>query len=461
MKKIAFLLAVVMLATVAMTSCAALPFGAPDTVEKLMERIDNRMDRYDSYKATTEIEMVAYVSGNKIEATGSGSTVTVGDEDDKNYAFYQEYESHTECDELDIDESAVSVKAFYDGKMFVSTKSEDIDQRFYSEMSAEAFADHLERVSPDLESELLVQCDAKDFVRNDDKSWKITLSGYSDKALEKISDSLSVSDGILGGEIKDVNITVFADKKFNITSVSMEFVFDADNADETPKVSAKISYSELGEAKAVELKASDYKKVDNVAILSEVTKMLSEAREDTDGAADIKTTQNVTINGKNVPIYTQEIALGYGEKEGKFFYNASIKGTGDAAATEVSYSNGEETTKAPDSAPTKLMRSEQEARALVTSLLNSAQYDEKTVTAITKKSDKFYVLDTLVPDEDEFDSLLEGIGAKYKSSSKAVSVTVKNDKVASIKSHVEVSAVTTGTVNSNITVIIVSEIVFK
>ena len=66
-----------------------------------------------------------------------------------------------------------------------------------------------------------------------------------------------------------------------------------------------------------------------------------------------------------------------------------------------------------------------------------------------------------MPDEDEFDSLLEGIGAKYKSSSKAVSVTVKNDKIASIKSHVEVNAVTTGTVNSNITVIIVSEIVFK
>ncbi len=458
MKKTCSFIALIIVLAIALTSCAA--WGTPDSAQALWDKIDKRMSKYKSFETTTETEMVAYIQGNKITGSSQGRTIAIGESDDKNFYYYETSTNNVECAELDVKEETTSTTAFSDGKMFLSNKSEERDQKLYSPMSAEQFAEHRERLNSDLENEIFMQCEKSEFKQNDDKSWTLSFSGYTDEAIAKISENMSLDNSTLGGDVVDMSVVISADKKYNITEMNISFSFNPLDIDNVPSVSAKITYSKLNEAEPIAMSIEGYTKVDDVSILPEVSSMLGDIERKSNGAFDANFDQKVLIGGtQSVPLYSQKDVVKYGKTDGKFFYEVVMT---DAQGSEYkeAYADGKKSVSWGEYTE-KTDMSEQDAHLFIGSLIKGCEYEEALVQNVTKKSDSYYIFDCAVKDVSAYDALLEGIGATYKSSTNQISVTVKNGEITHMTSNVEIIANTTGGVRTEMKIVLTCKIEFK
>ena len=91
MKRLAFLLSVVLVLSMFLTSCEYVDFvldlfeGEPETAEELWDRIDEEMSELDSYSATGNVEISYEYAGAEITGDIKIQIVEIGSCEDEDY----------------------------------------------------------------------------------------------------------------------------------------------------------------------------------------------------------------------------------------------------------------------------------------------------------------------------------------------------------------------------------------
>jgi hypothetical protein len=89
MKKTALLLVIVLLLSMALSSCDVIwQVVKPKDAEALWERVDEKMSDLKSYRVEVEADISFEYMGSEVEGEMSMTTVSIGDEDDENPYYY-------------------------------------------------------------------------------------------------------------------------------------------------------------------------------------------------------------------------------------------------------------------------------------------------------------------------------------------------------------------------------------
>ena len=446
MKKIIVLLLTVILCALVFVSC-----GTPKTTEALMAKIDKKMDSLDSYEADMTANFSTNLSGYRCTADFTGKNIVSGVKSGK-YYYYDSMDGVTEIKDTEKNETvesvtSKSVNAFHDGNMFVQNEQGDIQQRLYSPLAAEEYIAYREKQSGafDIDFE---SCVNKTFARNEDKSWTLNYSGYTKKTIDEIVEQFGMED-LFEEEVEDMEITIHANSDYTAKEMDIRFVFANGSTNSDFRMNAK--YDKYNEAIPIvdTLDTSSYWKVADCRLLTDIEDMLEDLEEKENGSFILALSQKLSTS---FPSYTQTTeerdVVTYGKKDGKYYYN--VKATYDSGVVQISYENGKQTVKMSGSTET-VDQTEEEAKAFISGLINTASYESVRVTGIEKTTDSIYKIYCKAADN-LYKPVFSSLGSP-RNVSQVITITVKDGKITEIENSVFASATTMayGTVEFTLT----------
>lgn len=449
MKKRTLIVCAMLACVLLLTSCQTIKDALrpdPKTAEQLWERIGEVMKAYDAHEASMEMDMVMVVEGYAVKSSATGTLIEDKGED---YYYYSETNVKVECDELDIKQESRAISAYMDGLAFELRSEDKSERKLCSKMTAEEYAAYLaadrEESSFDVD---ITDCTNASFTKNEDKTWTLTYSGYTKKAIKGITGALSTQEpDVFGADIVDVKITLRANEDFCVTDISMEFEFDTDkDAKQTPALNVRIKLKAVGDAvtRVTEtIDAAKYKEVDNLAICKQLDNMIKQRVEAEQGAFECKMSQTVKVMGQSQS-FVESDQVKYGREDGKYYYDITVES--DGISSTVTYKNGTQTVTSGGESY-DVPQSEDEAKAFIESLINdpSLGYNAEQITDIEKKNDGVFVIELALTDSATFEELFESMDGTYKSATQTVTVTVQDERLIRIKNEIIASgSVTSG-----------------
>ena len=411
---------------------------APKTAEELWARIGEVMQEYDSYEVAMEMDIVMVMEGYAVESTATGMLIEDKGED---YYYYSETNVTVTCDALDLNQETRAISAYMDGKAFEFRGENGYERKLYSKMTAEEYAAYLvaDREASSFDTDI-TDCTQAEFAQNEDKTWTLTYSGYTKKAIKGITGALSTQEmDVFGADIVDVKVTFHADKSFCVTEIIMEFEFDtAEGAKQAPALNVRMKLTAVGdevERVTDTIDPAKYKEVDDLAIRKEIDKMIEQRNEAKEGKFENKLSQTVKVMGE-VQTYSETSMVEYGTEDGKLVYE--INGNYGGEESTIIYRNGTQTVYAYGESY-DVPQTEQEAREFIQSLINEPGfgYDSAQVTNITKKDEGLWELELTLSDTTEFEALYEALGGAYKSATQTVTVAVQDGKLIRMKNVID------------------------
>ncbi len=425
------------------------------TADEIYERIDAKMDAYDSYESTISMIMNVTINGIEVNTKTEGVDIRRGLATD-NFEFYTDMEITVSTSASSEKEKIVNIEAYHEGNYFVSYRGGGISQKLYSPMSKEDARAYAE----DGESDFFEynDCVNKEFVKNEDGTYEVTFSGYTAKAVNDILDETGLDTSMLSAEIVDVKFSVKADAEFNATELALDFEFKQTAGTKLPEISVKGTFSKYNEAeiKSASINPDQYTKVDDVRLLDDIDELLTARTEAEEGEFTLTISQSVKVMGESQ--YSQEVDhVVYGVGSDGYFYDidADMNGT----KYDIAYSKGAQSVTV-DGQTQQAPQAEQDARAFVENLINSCQYDEKLVTGLTKVSDNEYTI-TCEP-KATYEAVFESMGAKYRSVKQTITLTLEDGKITKIYSNVDAKGYFSEGYNTyEVSFTVKSEVVFE
>lgn len=404
----------------------------PLTADKLFDKIDKKMDSYDSYEAIITAQIKATVNGYEVNGTIEGSEIRVGLVDGE-YGFYSETVSVISAPSLALNQTTNSVNGYYNGNYFISNSGEGTNRNLYSPMTKEE-AIAYQGDGKEFDFFTLKDATNKEFVKNEDESYKLTFSGYASESINELVSVFKFDELYDPEQIVDVTFIIIADSHFNATELSVTLEFqDAEGAEKTPEMSIKATYSKYNEAVIDESKIdlSKYTKMDDIRLIDTIIELMDGVAEKSEGEFSLAVSQTVKIMGETqTSKETDKIVFGTGNSG--FYYEIDADTNG--AKYDISYENGQQTVKQNGQSSSNA-QSEEAAREFIKSLLNSCQFNEGTLTNVVKVSDKEYKI-TCVP-KTLYEQVFNTMGATYKSVEQTITLTLNdNGGVAKIYSTV-------------------------
>lgn len=424
------------------------------TADEVYDRIDAKMDAYDSYESTFSMILNATVNGIDIKTQTEGVDIRRGLATD-NFEFYTDMEMTVSTSASSEKEKIVNIEAYHEGNYFVSYRGGGISQKLYSPMSKEDARAYAEKEESDFFQ--YNDCVNKECVKNEDGTYEVIFSGYTAKAISDILEDTGLDTSMLSAEIVDVKFSIKADAEFNATDIAFDFEFKPTSGTKLPELSAKGTYSKYNEAeiKPAAINPDQYTKIDDVRLLDEVEELLAARTEAEEGEFTLTISQQVKVMGESQ--YSQEVdKVVYGVGKEGYFYDidADMNGT----KYDISYSQGAQSVTA-DGQTQKVPQAEQDARAFIENLINSCQYDEQLVTGLTKVSDNEYTV-TCEP-KASYEAVFESMGAKYRSVKQTITLTLEDGKIMKIDSNVDSKGYFTEGFNTyEVSFTVKSEVVF-
>lgn len=402
----------------------------PDSAVALWEKVDETMSAMQSMETTLTTQVVYYYMGYKFELNGSGRVVSTAD------AHYSESQNVVVCDELSMSQTVSSVKAYYDGKMYTSVQDGTYDQKFCSVMTKEEF---VQTQSGVLTEEIeLSDCLKAEFSKRENKGWKLQFSGYTKKAIDKVLEVLSLADDILGAPIADMEVKLETDQQFQVEKIEISFLFDAEEmaGEAMPTFSVTAVYSGFNTTTfdSAVLKVEEYTEVDDVRVLNDVSEALQERQ---NAASDqfrlmIKTTYDMP--GQN-STYVENDIVEYGRKNGAYCYLIDAEVEGQHFA--IQYKNGEQTvTTNGETRATK--QPEEQAKAFIDSLIDSARYNVNAVTDIQMQEEGTYLISIAQCDVTAYAPTLENSGIENISGTQQIIVVFAEDQITQVSSIITI-----------------------
>jgi hypothetical protein len=336
MKKFFVLLIAVLLCALALTSC-----GDPETTTELMNKIDEKMESLKSYQSDVTANISTDIYGYHCVAGYTGKQITIYGASDKFY-YYTVMEGTTEMKDTEKNEVVESVKfkeidAFHEGNMFVSSEQGDAVQKLYSPLTKDEYIAYLEKQESTLDIDYEA-CVNKSFTKNEDKTWTLTYSGYTKKAIAGVIEAFN-ADELFEEEIVDMEITIHANADFTVKNMELKMIFENESTTSTFSMTAE--YSKYNEATPIvdTLDVSQYKKVADCRLLTDLTDMIEDLEELENGSFVLDLTQTLSTSSSK-STYTERDTVTYGKKDGKYFYDA--KASTDNAKYDISYANGKQ-----------------------------------------------------------------------------------------------------------------------
>ena len=430
MKKSSILLLLVLafVFAFAFTSC-----GDPDSAEAVLERIDKKMDSLESYESDLSMQMTFFIDETEVKAIGTGCLVESGVGTD-DYYYYQSMTMTIFSDILPSSQETESIEAYNEGRMLVYNKGDGINQKLCSQMTKEAFLEYKEdNDSLDIDFN---DCSNADFVKNEDNSWSLTYSGYSETVIGSIVEDLGFDKEMVGAEISDMKISITADEDFRAKQIVFDFVFDVEeDATAVPVFTVTENFSKYNEATRIVkgINAVDYDEVEDVRLLYNVEKMIEDLQNDKDGSFVLDVSQTVTVMGQSSS-YKETDTVSYGETDGSYFYDITADVSG--STIDIGYKNGVQTVT-QNSASQTVDQTEDEARDFINGLINTAQYNKAYVSDLTKVSDGVYKFQFDKPNSSTYKQALANMGASYDSAKQTITVTIRDNKIVKIESEAE------------------------
>ncbi len=429
-KVLTFLLGILMLLSA--SSCNVLssifekPF-VPETAVELYNKINETMEGLESYSSKDDIEVTYYISSYKFDVTGVETIVYSGNEN------LVDTEIIIKCAEASVDEKTTGTKAYYDGKMYTAINTSGYGQKFCSEMTYEEYIEILKEDS--LNSLNFSNCTTSDFAKNEDGTWSLSFSGFTQKFITQMMEIIQFTSDDLGAEIIDVEITITADESFRYKDITMDFSFDVDeNTSTSPKISVKTEYSGYNETSfdVEKLKPEDYKQIDDVRILDKVEDGIEKLQNAQSGKINLEVTQSRTLLD-NTDTYSEKDVISYGVKDGGYYYD--IDSTADNNKTIINYAKGVQKLTYNGEAISG-SQTEEDAKAFVDGLINSANYTSLYVSDVEKKEDGVYLLTVEKYDVTALNANSAETGLSYTGGVQKITVTFEGDDIKKIESTI-------------------------
>ena len=432
MKKFFILLIAVLLCALAFTSC-----GDPKTTTELMDKIDEKMESLQSYQSDVTANLSTDIYGYHCVANFTGTQITIYGASDKFY-YYTVMEGTTEMKDTAKNEVVESVKskeieAFHEGNMFVSSEQGDQVQKLYSPLTKDEYIAYLEKQESTLDIDYEA-CVNKAFTKNEDKTWTLTYSGYTKKAIAVVIEAFN-ADELFEEEIVDMEITIHADTDFTVKAMELKMIFE--NESTTSAFSMTAEYSNYNKATPIvdTLDVSQYTKVADCRLLTDIADMIEDLEELENGSFVLDLTQTISTSySKNS--YTERDTVTYGKKDGKYFYEA--KASADNAKYDIAYANGKQTITFSGGSET-VDQTEKEAKEFISGLINTAQYEAMRVTDISTKNG-VYTITCKQPNENLYQPVFSSLGISNPTVTQTIKVTVQDGKIAKIENTVSTNA---------------------
>ena len=446
MKKFFVLLIAVLLCALAFTSC-----GDPETTTELMNKIDEKMESLKSYQSDVTANLSTDIYGYHCVAGFTGTQITIYGDSDRFY-YYTVMEGTTEMKDTEKNEVVESVKfkeieAFHEGNMFVSSEQGDQVQKLYSPLTKDEYIAYLEKQESTLDIDYEA-CVNKAFLKNEDKTWTLTYSGYTKKAIAVVIEAFN-ADELFEEEIVDMEITIHANADFTVKDMELKMIFENESTTSTFSMTAE--YSKYNEATPIvdTLDVSQYKEVADCRLLTDIEDMIEDLEELENGSFVLDLTQTISTSySKNS--YTERDTVTYGKKDGKYFYEA--KASTDSTKYDIAYANGKQTVTISGQTQT-VDQTEKEAKEFINGLINTAKYSSSKVSNIRKNENGIYTI-VCKPDSSLYQPVFSSLGASVQNVSQTIKVTVQDGKITKIESTLSASSSYTmyyGTVSFELT----------
>ena len=400
MKKILLSVVIVLSLSLLLASCEIVEsFIPPKDADTLYERINEKMESANSYKASISMDLETEINGGKMTGKFTGDLIVSG-EVSGDYYFYESTHTKINMPDFDVIETD-SLTAYSNGKIYISNEDDDFTQRLCSPATGEEFEDYRSD-EEDYGINDFDEATNKEFYKNEDSTWTLKYSDYDSADIREFSEKIHIKD-IVDNDVKDMNVIITADKSYYVTEVLIEFVFEKGENDENlPKLSMAIKYSDFDAAECIAIDDTQFTAVDDVRILKTIDKTLEELEDDKDGSIRLDTLYEVKVKG-TVTTSNKEIdVIKYGETDGKFFYD--IDATINNTWADLSYSDGKLTVRSA-SGTSNRSQSDNEARETISTLINGVNYSSMKVTDVKRQDDGAYEL-TLDIDKDTYTSML-------------------------------------------------------
>jgi hypothetical protein len=256
----------------------------------------------------------------------------------------------------------------------------------------------------------------------------------------------------------DITFHILADAEFNVISFEISFVFEQKPGDEKmPEILLKGTYSKYNEAliDAAKVNPEKYTAVDDVRLIDEMKELLDEKYAKDEGSFTLDISQTLKIMGETQQSNETDIVT-YGKNDKGYFYDidADMNGT----KYDISYSLGTQAVVAGGQSQ-PVAQTEAEARAFIENLINTCQFKDSAVTGVKKISDNKFSF-TCEP-KDAYKTLIEQMGATFRSVTQTITVTVENGEIVNIESEaVANGAVTQGNNTFQLTFTLISNVKF-
>ncbi len=429
MKRICSIFLIICLCIPFLTSCSLKPKSA----DELWEKINETMEHLQSYESNSTGNLALEVMNVPITADLTIKNIISGTSE-KDYYYYSasEVTVKTESDLFNQSETAKFIEAFHDGKMFFSMESEKATQKFSSVLSAKEHIAYLEKQSSSSDDFDFNKCTTSSFTQNEDKTWSLHYSGYSNKALDRMFDTFDFDGEMFDLDLSDMEVTIQADNKFRIKEIKIKFIFNED-IDGNPVFEITMQYSNYNEAEKITdtINPENYKEIADCRLLTDFEDMIEKLEEDKDGSFVMEMEETLSVFDQK-ETYTETDTVSYGEKDGKYFYDISINST-SYQNMKISFENGKQTIKLSGKQQTN-QQSTLEAKTFINSLINTAQYSMIYVSDIKKLEEGVYEVQCNNLISEAYEAIFESYTGELISFQKTLKITVKEGCITKIES---------------------------
>ena len=421
------------------------PPSEPQSAGELWETINAAMDQLDSYEADGTGTMSLGMMGIQMTTDMKMKNIVSGAKgnDYYDYSLTEVSVKMTMPGESEPTEitSEKSVEAFHNGKIFISTESEERTHKYCSALTKDAYITYRNAKAQELDQIDFNQCVKSEFKKNDDGTWSLQYSGYAKKTVNAMVESFGMTgDSPIDFEIEDMEVSIQADQNYQVKEMKIRFIFDEDDSAEVSVTAFEIvtQYTNFNAATPVtdQLNPADYTELPDCRIVFGLDAMLKEIEAkggsftlDVTKAVDFPVLQKVTVS-KESDIVT------FGEKDGGYFYHVVSEHGSDKY--DISYENGTQTSfrlYSSNSPKESKPQTEEEAKSYISKILHSINFFPSSVSDVSIFEDQVYVIQCDSADTTDVSAAFASYRGEIYSVRQTIYVTVEDGKITQIKSN--------------------------